>query len=51
VDQRVIDDLVGHQTDEQRRRYRHLYPDIVRDAVSRVFGKEILPKPGASWAG
>ncbi len=26
VDQRIIDDFVGHQTDEQRRRYRHLYP-------------------------
>jgi hypothetical protein len=25
VDQRVIDEWVGHQTDEQRRRYRHLY--------------------------
>ena len=24
VDQRLIDDFVGHQTEEQRRRYRHL---------------------------
>src|SRR5690242_8175157 len=26
VDQRIIDDLVGHSTEEQRRRYRHLFP-------------------------
>jgi integrase len=38
VDQRVIDEVVGHQSEEQRRRYRHLYPKVVRDAVSRVFG-------------
>ena len=28
VDQRFIDAWVGHQTDEQRRRYRHLFPDF-----------------------
>ncbi|MFO0847308.1 MAG: tyrosine-type recombinase/integrase [Gemmataceae bacterium] len=38
VDQRVIDDLVGHATDEQRRRYRHLHPDVTRQAVAAVFG-------------
>jgi integrase len=38
VDQRVIDDLVGHSTEEQRRRYRHLYPDVKHEAVLRVFG-------------
>jgi integrase len=38
VDQRIIDDLVGHCSDEQRRRYRHLVPDVKRDAVKRVFG-------------
>ena len=38
VDQRVIDEIVGHSTEDQRRRYRHLYPSIQRDAVSRVFG-------------
>lgn len=37
VDQRVIDDIVGHQTDEQRKRYRHLYPKVVQDAVARAF--------------
>jgi integrase len=38
VDQRVIDDLVGHATEEQRRRYRHLYPDVKQQAVLGVFG-------------
>jgi integrase len=38
VDQRVIDEVVGHQSEEQRRRYRHLYPTVVRGAVQRVFG-------------
>ncbi|MBL8796186.1 MAG: site-specific integrase [Planctomycetia bacterium] len=38
VDQRIIDDMVGHQTEEQRRRYRHLYPDVKQDAIKRVFG-------------
>jgi integrase len=38
VDQRIIDDIVGHQTDEQRRRYRHLYPDVKERAVLDVFG-------------
>jgi integrase len=38
VDQRVIDEIVGHQSEEQRKRYRHLYPRVMRDAISRVFG-------------
>ena len=38
VDQRIIDDLVGHKTEEQRRRYRHLAPNVTQEAVSRVFG-------------
>lgn len=38
VDQRVIDDMVGHSTDEQRRRYRHLHPDVAQLAVTSVFG-------------
>jgi len=28
VDQRIIDDQVGHLSDEQRNRYRHLIPDV-----------------------
>lgn len=38
VDQRVIDEIVGHQSEEQRKRYRHLYPNVMEDAVTRVFG-------------
>ncbi len=37
IDQRVIDDMVGHSTDEQRRRYRHLYPDVKQKAITSVF--------------
>ena len=38
VDQRVIDEVVGHQSEEQRKRYRHLYPAVMREAIARVFG-------------
>jgi integrase len=38
VDQRVIDEVVGHQSEEQRKRYRHLYPGVMKEAISRVFG-------------
>ena len=37
VDQRMIDDWVGHQTDEQRKRYRHLFPDTQQKEIDRVF--------------
>jgi len=37
VDQRFIDQWVGHQTDEQRRRYRHLFPDSQQKAIDSVF--------------
>ncbi|MBX6313679.1 MAG: tyrosine-type recombinase/integrase [Isosphaeraceae bacterium] len=38
VDQRVIDEVVGHQSEEQRKRYRHLYPGVMREAIEGVFG-------------
>lgn len=38
LDQRIIDEWVGHQTDEQRRRYRHLYPSVQAEAIKSVFG-------------
>jgi integrase len=38
IDQRVIDEVVGHQSEEQRRRYRHLYPTVMKEAIRRVFG-------------
>jgi integrase len=37
VDQRFIDEWVGHQTDEQRRRYRHLAPDAQHRAMESAF--------------
>jgi len=39
VDQRIIDELAGHQTPEQQKRYRHLGPDLKQEAVARVFGQ------------
>ena len=38
IDQRIIDELVGHQTEAMRRRYRHLYPQTIGDAIQQVFG-------------
>jgi integrase len=37
TDQRFIDQWVGHQTDEQRRRYRHLFPESQQQAIDLVF--------------
>jgi len=38
VDQRLIDEWMGHQTEEMRRRYRHLIPNQQQDAIRTVFG-------------
>jgi integrase len=38
TDQRVIDELMGHSTEDMRRRYRHLFPEQRRDAVQKLFG-------------
>lgn len=38
IDQRIIDDFVGHQTESQRQRYRHLYPNVTTQALTSVFG-------------
>jgi integrase len=38
VDQRIIDDMLGHVSEEMRRRYRHLTPQIKSQAVLSVFG-------------
>jgi site-specific recombinase XerD len=40
VDERVIDDLTGHQTEAMRTRYRHLFPEVKEDAIERLFGRE-----------
>jgi integrase len=37
VDQRVIDDMLGHVSEEMRRRYRHLTPQFKTQAVSAVY--------------
>ncbi|HJT78699.1 MAG TPA: site-specific integrase [Gemmataceae bacterium] len=37
VDQRLIDEWVGHNTEEQRKRYRHLYPSTQQEAIADVF--------------
>jgi integrase len=33
VDQRIIDEFMGHQTEEMRKRYRHLFPKQRRPAI------------------
>ena len=38
IDQRIIDEWMGHQTEEMRRRYRHLFPEQQRTAIDSVFG-------------
>jgi integrase len=38
IDQRLIDAWVGHQTEEMRKRYRHLIPGQERQAIQAVFG-------------
>ena len=37
VDQRFIDEFMGHQTEAQRRRYRHLFPHQQRQVLCQVF--------------
>lgn len=38
VDQRLIDEWMGHQTEEMRKRYRHLIPSTQQAAIRSVFG-------------
>jgi integrase len=38
VDQRMIDEWVGHTTEAMRRRYRHLIPGQQQEAMRLVFG-------------
>jgi integrase len=40
VDQRLIDEWVGHTTEEMRRRYRHLIPSTEQRAIRSVFGRK-----------
>ncbi len=36
IDDRAIDHFMGHQTEEMRRRYQHLFPEEKRKALSRL---------------
>lgn len=38
IDQRLIDEFAGHTTEQMRRRYRHLFPDVKQAAIEKVFG-------------
>lgn len=38
IDQRVIDEFMGHQTEAMRKRYRHLFPEQRQQAIASVFG-------------
>jgi integrase len=38
VEQHVVSEWMGHQTEEMVRRYRHLFPDQQRKAIDVVFG-------------
>lgn len=40
VDQRLIDEWMGHQTEEMRRRYRHLTPGHQRLAIDTMFREQ-----------
>lgn len=37
IDQRIIDEYMGHNTEAMRKRYRHLFPDQRRKAIEAVF--------------
>ncbi len=39
IDQRMIDAWTGHQTEEMRKRYRHLFPEGQLAALRTVFGR------------
>lgn len=36
VDQRIIDEFMGHQSESMRRRYRHLFPAARRSAIESI---------------
>jgi integrase len=38
VDQRLIDEWMGHTTEAMRKRYQHLRPDLQQQAIRSVFG-------------
>ncbi len=40
VSRDVIDGYMGHQTEEMRKRYRHLFPQEGENAIQKVFGDD-----------
>lgn len=38
IDQRIIDELMGHSTEEMRSRYRHLFPQAKQEAINTLWG-------------
>jgi integrase len=51
VSQAYIDELLGHQTEEMRRRYRHLFPEQIQGAVrvlSELYRDPVDSPPSAS---
>jgi integrase len=50
IDQRMVDEWVGHATDEQRKRYRHLWPSTQQDAIRRAFEEAATPPAGSAAA-
>jgi integrase len=38
IDQRIIDAIMGHSTEEMRRRYRHLLPQKKEETIQSLFG-------------
>lgn len=48
VDQRVIDEFMGHTTEAMRKRYRHLFPSVRRAAIEKlVFDGKCRPEESA----
>jgi integrase len=46
VDQRFIDEWMGHQTEEMRKRYRHLIPSTQLAAIRSVFSDPLVAADG-----
>jgi integrase len=42
VDQRIIDEWMGHQTEEMRCRYRHLLPETKKAGMAKLFDESPL---------
>ena len=41
VDPRLIDDTLGHQTEEMRKRYQHMFPQKQKAAINLLFQPDI----------